>query len=54
MNRRINEHVRERNSVFDIARYFAARGFMMVAALAARRTVKTVDRRRRLRWYGRA
>ena len=41
------------DAVLDIDRYFAAGGFMMAAALAARRKVKTVDRRRRFRWFGR-
>ncbi len=42
------------DAVLDIDRYFAAGGFMMAAALAARRNGKTVERRRRFRWFGRA
>ena len=42
------------NAVLDIDRYFAAGGFMMAAALAARRKGNSVDRRRRFRWFGRA
>ena len=41
------------DAVLDIDRYFAAGGFMMTAALATRRRVKTVERRVRVRWFGR-
>jgi hypothetical protein len=54
MNRRINEHVRDRDAVFDIDCYSTAAGFMMAAALAARRKRKAIGRRRRFRWFGRA
>ena len=42
------------DAVLDIDRDFAAGGFMMAAALAARRKGNSVDRRRRFRWFGRA
>jgi len=46
----MNWHGRGRDALRGIDRYFAAGGFMMAAALAARRKVKTVDQRRRFRW----